>query len=174
MTFRGASLPTGAVALTCLALAGCGSSSGPASSTHTKAASATPASAATSAKRAFATHAGLAFGVFYHFIYAPYTAGAFRPGAANRATLTRAALAATYVDGQVEQATAAARASAVLAKLVPPLMLLDRGFRSALVRLRTGHFKMSQIQVANLAISSIKGSAMNVGAPITEATPSSI
>ncbi len=174
MAFRGASLRTGALALTCLVLASCGSSSPSASSTHAKAASVPAQSTATSAKRAFATHAGLAFGAFYHFIYAPYTAGQLRPGAASRATLTRAALAAAYVDAQVQQATAAARGSAVLAKLVPPLMLLDRGFRSALVRLRAGHFKMSQIQVANLAISSIKGSAISAGAPITEASPSSI
>jgi hypothetical protein len=155
-------------------LAGCGSSSSPASSTQAKTASAPPANTATSAERGFATHAGLAFGAFYRFIYAPYTAGAFRPAAANRAALTRAALAAAYVDAQVEQATAAASGSAALAKLIPPLKVLDEGFRSALVQLHTGHFKMSQIQAANLAISAIKGSASNAGAPITEATPSSI
>jgi hypothetical protein len=169
-----ASLPTGALALTCLVLAGCGSSSSPASSTQAKTASAPAASTATSAEHAFATHAGLAFGAFYHFIYAPYAAGALSPATATRAVLARATLAATYVDAQVEQATAAAGGSAALAKLIPPLELLDKGFRAALVQLHAGHFKMSQIQAANLAISAIKGSASNAGMPIAEATPSSI
>jgi hypothetical protein len=174
MVLRGASLPTGALALTCLALAGCGSSSAPSSSAHAKTASAPAASTATSAERAFATHAGLAFGAFYHFIYAPYASGALSPATATRAVLTRATLAATYVDAQVEQATAAAGANPALAKLIPPMELLDRGFRAALVELHAGHFKLSQIQAANLAISAIKGSASNAGMPIAEVTPSSI
>jgi hypothetical protein len=57
---------------------------------------------------------------------------------------------------------------------VAPLRVLEEGFRSALVKLRTGHFKMSEIEAANLAISAIKGSATSAGIPITEATPSAI
>jgi hypothetical protein len=52
--------------------------------------------------------------------------------------------------------------------------VLDAGFHAALVKLREGSFKMSEIEAANVAISSIKGSAAQAGAPITESTPSSI
>ena len=157
--------------LVVLALAGCGSSKG--GSTH--ASRTTPAvSPAQAAESAFASHAGLAFGTFNRYIYTPYRSGQFTAVAANKAALTRAALAARYVATQLEQATAAAQSSAALAKLVPPLRVLGAGFRAALVKLRTGGFKMSEIQAASIAISAIKGSAMNAGLQINEATPSAI
>ena len=152
-----------------LLLAGCGSSSAP-SASHPHAAAKPAASPAS----AFATHAGLAFGTFYRYIYAPYRAGRFSPAAGDRAALSRATLAAKFVADQLEQATVAAHESSALAKLVAPLHVLDEGFRTALVKLRAGHFKMSEIAAANLAISSIKGGAMQAGLPITESTPSAI
>lgn len=151
-----------------LALTGCGSSSAPkASGAHAALKHASPVNV-------FATHAGLAFGVFYRYIYAPYRAGRFSPAARDRAALSRATLAAKFVADQLEQATVAAHESTTLAKLIAPLHVLDEGFRTALVKLRSGHFKMSEIEAANLAISAIKGSAMQAGLPITESTPSAI
>lgn len=157
-----------------LALAGCGSSATHKSGASTSAAAASSANASAHAASAFASHAGLAFGTFYRFIYGPYRAGEFRAAAGNRAALARAAAAATYVAAQIEQATAAAHGSAALAKLVAPMKILGAGFRTALVKLKTGHFKMSEIEAANIAISAIKGSSTQAGLPISEATPSAV
>ena len=156
-----------------VALAGCGSS-GAHSSGAKKSASTAHVSAATQAADTFATHAGLAFGTFYHFIYAPYQAGEFRSIMANKAELAHAAAVATYVASQIDQATAAVSDSASLARLLVPMKTLDEGFRAALAKLKTGQFKVSEIETANLAISAIKGSAADAGMPISESTPSAI
>ncbi len=174
MRFKSIPCAAGALALTAsLALAGCGSSA-PSGAAHAKASSAAAAHAPVSAESAFASHAGLAFGAFYHFIYAPYRAGEFGATAADRPVLTRATLAAEFVAGQIAQATRAASGNATLSKLVPPLKVLGEGFQAALVRLRSGHFKFAEIEAANVAISAIKGSAINAGTPISESTPSAI
>jgi len=164
-----------------VAIAGCGSSSSSSSSSSHNTGSAAPRSAGTAqvsvAARetsAFTTHAGLAFGTFYHFIYTPYRAGQFRTIFTDRAALAKATAVATYVAAQVDQATAAVGANAALAKFAVPMKTLDVGFRTALAKLKTGRFKMSEIETANLAISAIKGAAIQAGMPISEATPSAI
>lgn len=170
MSFRTFSRALTPTLLAGLALAGCGSSSSPHSS---QAKASTPANPAQTAQTAFTTHAGLAFGTFERYIYTPFSTGEFRT-AAGAAALGRARLAAAYVAAQLDQATRAAEASSALTKLLPPLRTLDEGFHAALVKLRDGHFNMSEIQAAYIAIGAIKGSAQDAGTPISESTPSSI
>lgn len=157
----------------CLALAACGSSS-PRTSEGPSAPASPAATRTASATSTFRAHAGLAFGTFYRYIYGPYRAGEFRAVAADRGALSRATLAARFVEQQVAQASAAAETSPALAKLVAPLAVLGAGFRRALVKLRAGSFKMSEIEAANIAISAIKGSATAAGMPIAESTPSAV
>jgi hypothetical protein len=77
------------------------------------------------------------------------------------------------VAHEVDMATRAARASAALAELRTPMATLDEGFRVALAKLNAGHFKLAEIQAANIAISAIKGSASGAGLPIGE-SPASV
>lgn len=164
----------GVLAAIAVALGGGGSHrSRTLSENRVKQASVTPA-AATTGPAAFASHAGMAFGAFYRFIYDPFRAGKFNPAAPDKAALTQAGLAAKYVTEQLGQAVTAARSNASLAKLVPPVQVLEEGFRAALVKLQAGHFKLAEIQAANLAIGTIKGAAQAGGLQITETAPSSV
>jgi hypothetical protein len=173
-----------ALTLTVLALAvplaACGSSGskvteGPATTT----ASAGDAAKGTSpvaldpshtAAAAFTAHAGVAFGTFYRFIYAPYGAGAFNPARPDRAALSRARSAAVLVAREIDAATRATRLSATLARLRAPMATLDEGFKIGLAKLRAGRFNLAEIQAANLAIGAIKGSAASSGLTILESS----
>src|SRR5690348_9824566 len=160
-----------------LALAACGSG-GSKSSTGTGAASRNGTAGASPvaltpehrAALAFSSHAGVAFGTFYRFIYAPYKAGAFNPPRPSRPALAKARNAAVVVAREIEAATRATRTSAALAKLRTPMMVLDEGFKAALARLKRGRFKLAEIEAANVAISAIKGSATTAGLSIGESS----
>ena len=159
-----------------LDLAGCGSSggSGSAKSSTTSPAGAASTVAAQSpqqhAEVVFATHAGVAFGTFYRFIYAPYTTGAFNPVHPNLAALAKARRAVAVVARELDMATSATRGAPALVALRAPIATLDDGFKAALVQLKkNGHVKLAEIQAANIAISSIKGSAAGAGLQIPEA-----
>ena len=67
------------------------------------------------------------------------------------------------VAREVEAATRATRASAALAKLRTPMKVLDEGFKAALAKLKSGRFKLAEIEAANVAISAIKGAASAQG-----------
>ena len=172
------SAATATVLAIALALAGCGSG-GSKSSTGTGAASrngtvggASPVALTPEhrAALAFSSHAGVAFGTFYRFIYAPYKAGAFNPPRPSRPALAKARSAAVVVAREIEAATRATRTSAALAKLRTPMMVLDEGFKAALARLKRGRFKLAEIEAANVAISAIKGSATTAGLSIGESS----
>jgi hypothetical protein len=158
-----------------LALVGCGSSSkSSSSSTAAKTAAVSSTSTSTAgggATAQFAAHAGIAFGVFHHYIYGPLLAGQIQALLKNKAAVAKATTAALLVVGEIKLATAAANSSASLKKLVTPLTVLSNGFISALTRLKTGKFKIAEIQSANIAIGSIEGTAASAGASIVERTP---
>ena len=156
-----------------LALVGCGSSS-KSSSSSTAAKTAAVSSTSTAgggATAQFAAHAGIAFGVFHHYIYGPLLAGEIQALLKNKAAVAKATAAALLVVGEIKLATAAANSSASLKKLVAPLTVLSNGFISALTRLKTGKFKIAEIQSANIAIGSIEGTAASAGVSIVERTP---
>jgi hypothetical protein len=178
-------LPACALGLAVLALtpalAGCGGSSASGSARSSSGSSASTSGAPGSgaagagasspeqvAAAAFASHAGVAFGTFYRFIYAPYRAGAFNPASPNPAALAKARRAAVVVAHEIDIATRATRVSAALEQLRVPMATLDEGFKVALAKLKAGHFSLAEIQTANIAIGAIKGSASNAGLPIGE------
>lgn len=167
---------TSALLLLALALAGCGASQKSSSQKNASAASGRAVATATASSGAsqFATHAGLAFGTFYRYIFTPYREGRLKRVPANAAELAVAARAAAYVATQVGSAAVAARGDASLQALVGPLDVLDQGFASALAELKQGRFKLSEIDAANIAISSIKGIAVEAGMPIRETSPEAL
>jgi hypothetical protein len=158
-----------------LALAGCGSSSSSSSSTN-------PAKAATSAKAAapltpaqvaqakFAGAAGIAFGAFNRYIYAPLKEGKLKQPI-GRALLAKGTAAALFVARELKAATAAAKAIPALSAVTPQLAVLSAGFTAALARLKAGHFNPIEISTAASAIESIKSAAAAAGVRIKETVP---
>ncbi len=156
-----------------IVLGGCGSSS---SSTSSSAGtSGATASTATSpsqlATAKFVLHAGLAFGAFHRYIYAPLRAGEFHSLLRHKLAVVKATAAAVFVVHELKLATAAAQASPLLSKLVPQLAVLSSGFTGALQRFKDGTFKPREIETALPGIESIKGAAASAGASISESAP---
>jgi hypothetical protein len=154
-----------------LAAAGCGSSSSSNSATTKAAATTAAANPAKLATASFVLHAGVAFGAFHRYIYAPLRAGELKNLRAHKLVVAKATAAAFLVVHELKLATAVARASPALKALDTPLAVLSGGFTAALVRLKAGHFNPLEIETANSAIDSIKGGAAAAGAAITESVP---
>jgi hypothetical protein len=163
-----------------LAAAGCGSSNNSktaATAAGSKAAATAastntaPASPAQAATARFALHAGLAFGAFHRYIYAPAKAGQLKNLASHKAVVAKGAAAAFFVGHELKLATAAAKVSPALSKLYPQLVVLSQGFSAALARLKTGHFNPVEIETAEAAIEGIEHAAAAAGSPVTEHVP---
>ena len=154
-----------------VALAGCGSSStSSSSSAATTAKASTAASPAQLAQSRFAAAAGLAFGAFNRYIYAPLKEGKVKQPI-DKALLARGTAAAQFVAGELRKATAAAKASSALSGVAPQLAVLSAGFTASLARLKAGHFNPIEINTAASAIESIKSAAAAAGVKINEAVP---
>lgn len=153
-----------------IALAGCGSSSSSSSSSATTAKASTTASPAQLAQAKFAAAAGLAFGAFNRYIYAPLKEGKVKQPI-DRALLAKGTAAAQFVARELIKATAAAKASPALSGVAPQLAILNAGFTAALARLKAGHFNPIEINTAASAIESIKSAAAAAGVKVSEAVP---
>jgi uncharacterized protein YceK len=158
-----------------LALAGCGSSSS-GSSSSTGSSSATTSNAQSSdpahlAAVKFVAHAGLAFGAFHRYIYKPLLAGEFKGLLRHKLAVAKATAAAVFIAHEIKLATAAAKSSATLARLVKPMTVLGAGFSAALLKLKAGKFSLGEIESANIAIASISGAAKNAGIAVAEQAP---
>jgi hypothetical protein len=159
-----------------IALAGCGSSSKSSSSATTAAKAATTAKAAAPltpaqvAQAKFAAAAGLAFGAFNRYIYAPLKEGKIKQPI-DRALLAKGTAAAQFVARELRTATAAAKATPALSAVAPQLAVLSGGFTAALARLKAGHFNPIEINTAASAIESIKSAAAAAGVKIKETVP---
>jgi hypothetical protein len=164
-----------------LAAAGCGSSNnsktaGTAASAKAAATaastSAAPASPAKAATARFALHAGLAFGAFHRYVYAPAKAGQLKNLTSHKAVVAKGAAAAFLIGHELKLATAAAKASPALSTLYTQLAVLSQGFSAALARLKAGHFNPVEIETAEAAIEGIKRAAAAAGSPVSERVPS--
>jgi hypothetical protein len=120
------------------------------------------------AKTKFLLHAGLAFGTFHRYIYAPLKAGDFSHPLQHKAVVAKAALAGAFVYHEVKLALTDAQGSAILSKVVSPLTALGATLAAVVLALKHGHPNLSGISSANGAISSIKSSSSSAGANITE------
>jgi hypothetical protein len=156
-----------------LVATGCGSSK----SSTTSVASGTPATTATNsvklAKTKFVLHAGLAFGVFHHFIYKPLKAGDLKNPLSHKAALVKAGFAAAVVYHEVKLALADAKADPTLSKLVAPLTALEAKLKGLPSSVKNGTVSTSDLNSTNTTIASLKQQAASSGQSITEQVPSS-
>jgi hypothetical protein len=150
-----------------LAAAGCGSSS-----TSSTSSGASTTSRVKLAKTKFALHAGLGFGAFHHYIWAPLRAGELTHPRAHPFALVDAALAAGFVRHELRLAQADAQSSPTLSKLISPVTALEARFAGVQGSLHSGQANSSALTQANSSIGSIEQQSSASGQPITEQVPS--
>ncbi len=169
-------------------VAGCGNSSSSSNgasgggSTAAQSTSSTPQSASSAsgadkthfAKTKFVLHVGLAFGAFHRYIYKPFKAGSFRGGLLHsKAATLKAALAAAFAIHETRVALNDARSSAVLSKVLSPLLALQTKLTSLRGGLRSGRADPAAIQSANSDAASAGAASKSAGQPVTDQpTPS--
>jgi hypothetical protein len=144
--------------------AGCGSSS-----KHGYQSSGTPQ--VHFAKTKFAIHAGLAFGVFHHFIYRPFQKGDFAHPFRHKFELLKALAAGAFVVHEVRIAREDARSSKILSKVVVPLIAV--GGTVALIHSALAHHRSppaSDVNTANADVSAAESASHAAGQPISETT----
>ncbi len=148
-------------------VAGCGKSSSSSNgasgggSTAAQSTSSTPQSASSAsgadkthfAKTKFVLHAGLAFGAFHRYIYKPFKAA--------------------FAIHETRVALNDARSSAVLSKVLSPLLALQTKLTSLRGGLRSGRADPAAIQSANSDAASAGAASKSAGQPVTDQpTPS--
>jgi len=155
-------------------LGGCGKSSSSSSSNGSQPAPASSQGghAVRFAKTKFVLHAGLAFGAFHRYIYKPFKAGKLGGGLfSHKLTKVKAALAAAFAYHELRLALDAARGSALLSKVLAPVLALQTKLSS--MKSGLGHGDTSQVQSAATAVQSVGSASSAGGSPIADLpTPS--
>ena len=171
-----------AIAVLCcigaLGVAGCGSSSSSSGSVaSTTSSGASTVVSASSGTRSLATakfvlHAGLAFGAFHHWIYAPIKAGALRNPGSHKLALVKAGLAAVFVYHELKLSAENAKSSKLLAPLVAPITAAGDKLNSLKTSITSGSASTSDIDGINSQLGEIKSKAAASGQSIQESIPS--
>jgi hypothetical protein len=156
------------------AAAGCGSSSSGSSSSSAAASGSSTASVGHLPTAKFVLHAGLAFGAFHRYIYKPFKAGSLTPGSflKHKLTLVKAGLAGLFAYHELKLATADAKASPILSKLLTPVTALAAKLSTLGSSLKSGHLDPSSVESANTDISSLVGQAKQSGVSVPDQIPS--
>jgi hypothetical protein len=156
-------------------VAGCG----PGSSTSAAGASAVGASAVPGAacqqvgsvnfdKTKFVLHAGLAFGAFHHFIYAPYKAG----GLHGFGALAKAGLAGLFSVHELKLAKADAESSPTLCHLAAPFDKASAAISGSIGRIKSGKASSQDIEGLNNDVNAVQHGAQADGVPAPDQVPS--
>jgi len=156
-----------------LALAGCGSSSNSSSSSGstTTPTTTTGGSGGATSVAKFALHSGLAVGAFHRYIYKPLKAGDLSHPLSHKLTLLKAAAAAAFVVHEVELASAAAKESPRLSKLVAPLNAFGAAIRSAVAAAKGGKVDNGSLDAGETAAQALQSQATSAGASVLEQVP---
>jgi hypothetical protein len=119
-------------------------------------------------KTKFVLHAGLAFGAFHHFIYAPYKAGALHGVAA----LGKAGLAAVFTVHELKLAKADAESSPTLCHLAAPFDRASAAISSSTSQIKSGKVSSQDIESMNNDINAVQHGAAADGVPAPDQVPS--
>ncbi len=168
-------LMIGIVLLGLVSTVGCGptsSSSAPGStSTSASAAPAAPCQQVGSTnfdKTKFVLHAGLAFGAFHHFIYAPYRAGRLHGVGA----LAKAGLAGLFTVHELKLAKADAESSPTLCHLAAPFDKASAAISSSSSQIKSGKASSQDIEGLNNDVNAVQSGAKADGVPAPDQVPS--
>jgi hypothetical protein len=155
-----------------LAVAGCGSTTTTSSSSSASASNGTASSVGHLPTAKFVLHAGLAFGAFHRYMYAPFKAGTFSGGLfKHKLAVVKAGLAGLFAYHELKLAVADARASPVLSKLLTPVNALAAKLAALGTSLRSGHIDTSALASASSDVTSLTGLAQQSGASIVDQIP---
>lgn len=168
-------LVVGIVLVGLVAAAGCG----PSSATSATSGSATSASGVPGAvcqqvgsvnfdKTKFVFHAGLAFGAFHHFIYAPYKAG----GLHGFATLAKAGLAGLFTVHELKLAKADAESSPTLCHLAAPFDKAGAAISGSISKIKSGRASSQDIEGMNNDVNAVQRGTQADGVTVPDKVPS--
>lgn len=118
-------------------------------------------------KTKFALHAGLAFGAFHHFIYAPYKAGTLHGVAAP----AKAGLAGLFTVHELKLAKADAESSPTLCHLAAPFDKASAAISRSNDQIRSGKASSQNIEGMNSDINAVQSGAQADGVPAPDRVP---
>jgi hypothetical protein len=153
-----------------VSVAGCG----PSSSKSATSASAVPGAACQQVgsvnfdKTKFVLHAGLAFGAFHHFIYAPYKANNLHGVVA----LAKAGLAGLFTVHELKLAKADAESSPTLCHLAAPFDKASAAISSSISQIKSGKASSQDIEGLNNDVNAVQSGARADGVPAPDQVPS--
>ncbi len=119
-------------------------------------------------KTKFVLHAGLAFGAFHHFIYAPYKASNLH----GFAVLAKAGLAGLFTVHELKLAKADAESSPTLCHLAAPFDKASAAISSSISRIRGGKASGQDIENLNNDVNAVQRGAQADGVPAPDRVPS--
>ncbi len=122
-------------------------------------------------KTRFVAHLGIAYFCFHHWVWRPYQAGAFAPGAPHRlSTTVKGGVALLFAVHEVQVAKKIADQSPdpLLRKLDGGLASLTDSFGTIGQKLKSGHFDPNDINVLNGAANAVSSQAAANGTTIKD------
>jgi hypothetical protein len=122
------------------------------------------------AKTRFVTDAGIAFGAFHRWIYKPYKAGSFKPGASGRTkALVKAGAAGLFAANRLNAARKLVDASPLLCKSIKaPLANLTSSLSGLAGKLKSGKSDDSEIDNVQKQVEGVRSDSGKAGASITD------
>lgn len=118
-------------------------------------------------KTKFVLHAGLGFGAFHHFIYAPYKAGALHGVVA----LGKAGLAALFAVHELKLAKADAESSPTLCHLAGPFDKASAAISGSASQIKSGKVRNQDIDTMNNDVNAVQRGAQDDGVPAPDQVP---
>jgi hypothetical protein len=118
-------------------------------------------------KTKFVLHAGLGFGAFHHFIYAPYKAGALH----GVVTLGKAGLAALFAVHEMKLAKADAESSPTLCHLAAPFDKASAAISGSASQIKSGKVSSQAMDNMNNDVNAVQRGAQDDGVPAPDQVP---
>ncbi len=175
LRMRTRALLIGIVLVGLVSVAGCGpSSSSSAARSTSPSASAVPGAGCQQVgsvnfdKTKFVLHAGLGFGAFHHFIYAPYKAGNLHGFGA----LAKAGLAGLFTVHELKLAKADAESSPTLCHLAAPFDKASAAISNSTSQIKSGKASSQDIEGLNNDVNAVQSGAKADGVPAPDQVPS--
>ena len=118
-------------------------------------------------KTKFVLHAGLGFGAFHHFIYAPYKTGALH----GVVPLGKAGLAALFAVHEMKLAKADAESSPTLCHLGGPFDKASAAISSSTSQIKSGKVSSHDMESMNNDVNAVQRGAQDDGVPAPDQVP---
>ncbi len=154
--------------------AGCGPTSSSSAGSTSTSESAVPGAACQHVgsvnfdKTKFVLHAGLAFGAFHHFIYAPHRAGNLH----GLGSLAKAGLAGLFTVHELKLAKADAESSPTLCHLAAPFDKASAAISNLTSQIKSGKASSQDIEGLNNDVNAVQSGAKADGVAAPDRVPS--